>query len=113
VEKASQDEGDGQALARRGDVALGRGRGVLRDLSLRVRSLLPGLHHAWRRLSARVGRLQPRFSHALLDEGGVPFFRVVCSLSNPHLHGFIKWLESLQSMRQHCPMCRQDWKFRN
>ncbi|KAE9051296.1 hypothetical protein PR001_g1580 [Phytophthora rubi] len=30
-----------------------------------------------------------------------------------HMHCLMKWLESLQSMRQHCPMCRQDWKFRN
>ncbi|KAL7685187.1 putative Zinc finger, RING-type, anaphase-promoting complex subunit 11 [Plasmopara halstedii] len=30
-----------------------------------------------------------------------------------HMHCLMKWLESLRSMRQHCPMCRQDWKFRN
>uniref|UniRef100_K3X273 Anaphase-promoting complex subunit 11 n=1 Tax=Globisporangium ultimum (strain ATCC 200006 / CBS 805.95 / DAOM BR144) TaxID=431595 RepID=K3X273_GLOUD len=30
-----------------------------------------------------------------------------------HMHCLMKWLESLQSARQHCPMCRQEWKFRN
>lgn len=30
-----------------------------------------------------------------------------------HMHCLMKWLESLQSARQHCPMCRQEWKFRH
>eukprot|EP00938_MAST-03A_sp_MAST-3A-sp1_P003833 g3833.t1 len=28
-----------------------------------------------------------------------------------HMHCIVKWLSS-QNVRQHCPMCRKDWKFR-
>ena len=28
-----------------------------------------------------------------------------------HMHCIVKWLSS-QTVRQHCPMCRKDWKFR-
>ncbi|KAK4475616.1 hypothetical protein MN116_000890 [Schistosoma mekongi] len=28
-----------------------------------------------------------------------------------HMHCIIKWLNS-QQMAQHCPLCRQDWRFR-
>uniref|UniRef100_A0A8C5X8U6 Anaphase-promoting complex subunit 11 n=1 Tax=Malurus cyaneus samueli TaxID=2593467 RepID=A0A8C5X8U6_9PASS len=28
-----------------------------------------------------------------------------------HMHCILKWLNS-QQVQQHCPMCRQEWKFR-
>ncbi|KAF1786440.1 Anaphase-promoting complex subunit 11 [Phytophthora cactorum] len=60
-----------------------------------TRSVLSGLHHAGRWLSAMWGACNHAF----------------------HMHCLMKWLESLQSIAAvHAPalpMCRQDWKFRN
>lgn len=52
-------------MAWRSDVEVGRGRGVLRYLPVCVRGMLSRLHHAGRRLSTCVGRVQPRLPHAL------------------------------------------------
>lgn len=29
-----------------------------------------------------------------------------------HMHCLMKWLESLDAQRQHCPLCRQTWEFK-
>ncbi|KAF0719051.1 Aste57867_1312 [Aphanomyces stellatus] len=29
-----------------------------------------------------------------------------------HMHCLVKWLESLKDGQQKCPLCREDWKFR-